>query len=75
MELAGCLAAESEELRRIDRTVEGEFESINHQLGRLAVILENDLWIAAVVRQYGLPLLSNDAHFDHVGGVIRIGWR
>jgi len=38
-------------------------------------IPENDLWIAAVVRQYGLPLLSNDAHFDHVGGVIRIGWR
>lgn len=29
MELAGCLAAESEELRRIDRTVEEEFESIN----------------------------------------------
>jgi predicted nucleic acid-binding protein len=31
--------------------------------------------IAALVRQHGLPLLSNDAHFDHVGGVIRIAWK
>ena len=29
MELAGCLAHESEELHRIDRVVEDEFERIN----------------------------------------------
>ena len=34
----------------------------------------NDLWIAALVRQHGLPLLSNDAHFDHVKDLARIGW-
>ena len=34
----------------------------------------NDLWIAALVRQHGLPLLSHDAHFDHVEGLTRIGW-
>lgn len=34
----------------------------------------NDLWIAAVVRQRGLPLLSNDTHFDHVKELTRIGW-
>ena len=34
----------------------------------------NDLWIAALVRQHGLPLLSNDAHFDHVKDLTRIGW-
>ena len=37
-------------------------------------IPENDLWIAALVRQHGLPLLSNDAHFDHVKDLTRIGW-
>ena len=37
-------------------------------------IPENDLWISALVRQHGLPLLSNDAHFDDVKGISRIGW-
>ena len=37
-------------------------------------IPDNDLWIAALVRQHGLPLLSNDAHFDHVKDLTRIGW-
>ena len=37
-------------------------------------IPENDLWIAALVRQHGLPLLSNDAHFDHVKDLARIDW-
>ena len=37
-------------------------------------IPDNDLWIAAVVRQHGLPLLSNDAHFDQVKDLTRIGW-
>lgn len=32
----------------------------------------NDAWIAALARQYGLPVLSNDAHFDGVDGVRRI---
>ena len=37
-------------------------------------IPENDLWIAALVRQHGWPLLSKDAHFDHVKGLTRVGW-
>ena len=37
-------------------------------------IPDNDVWIAALVRQHGLPLVSNDAHFDHVKGLTRIGW-
>ena len=32
----------------------------------------NDAWIAALARQHGLPVLSNDAHFDAVQGVERI---
>ena len=37
-------------------------------------IPENDVWIAALVRQYDLPLLSRDTHFDRVAGLKRIGW-
>ncbi|HUO26621.1 MAG TPA: type II toxin-antitoxin system VapC family toxin [Candidatus Aquilonibacter sp.] len=34
----------------------------------------NDLWIAALCRQYSLPLLSRDHHFDLVPGGRRIAW-
>jgi len=34
----------------------------------------NDIWIAALCRQHGLPLLSRDQHFDLVAGTKRIGW-
>jgi tRNA(fMet)-specific endonuclease VapC len=34
----------------------------------------NDLWIAALCRQYSLPLLSRDQHFDFVSGLRRIDW-
>ena len=37
-------------------------------------IPENDLWIAALARQHGLSVLSNDAHFDQVSGLGRVGW-
>jgi tRNA(fMet)-specific endonuclease VapC len=31
----------------------------------------NDLWIAALVVQHGLTLLTRDAHFEHVPGLLR----
>ena len=34
----------------------------------------NDLWIAALCRQYNLPLLSRDRHFDAVSGIHRLDW-
>ena len=37
-------------------------------------IPSNDIWIAALCRQYSLPILSQDRHFDLVSGVIRVGW-
>ena len=37
-------------------------------------IPENDLWIAALVRQHDLPVITRDAHFDLVPGIRRIGW-
>jgi tRNA(fMet)-specific endonuclease VapC len=34
----------------------------------------SDLWIAALVRQHDLPLLSRDSHFDSVRGITRVDW-
>lgn len=34
----------------------------------------NDIWIAALCRQHGLPLLSRDRHFDAISGIQRLGW-
>lgn len=34
----------------------------------------NDCWIAALVRQHGMSLLSRDKHFDLVDGVRRVDW-
>jgi tRNA(fMet)-specific endonuclease VapC len=37
-------------------------------------IPENDIWIAALAMEYGLPILSDDRHFDRVNQVRRIAW-
>lgn len=37
-------------------------------------IPSNDAWVAALARQHGQPILSNDKHFDLVSGVKRIAF-
>jgi len=37
-------------------------------------IPSNDVWIAALCRQHGLPLVSRDRHFDFVAGIERLDW-
>lgn len=37
-------------------------------------IPSNDVWIAALSRQYALPVLSRDKHFDVVNSLRRIDW-
>ena len=37
-------------------------------------IPSNDAWIAALCRQYALPLLSRDRHFDLIQGLRRLDW-
>ena len=34
----------------------------------------NDTWIAALCRQYSLPLISRDRHFDAIPGITRLAW-
>jgi len=51
------------------------YADIRHELRAAGQpIPENDLWIAALARQHALPILTNDAHFDHVFGLERISW-
>lgn len=35
-------------------------------------IPENDMWIAAVAQQHGLPLATRDAHFAEVHSIVRV---
>ena len=37
-------------------------------------IPSNDIWIAALACQYGLPVVSRDTHFDRVRGIRRLDW-
>jgi tRNA(fMet)-specific endonuclease VapC len=37
-------------------------------------IPSNDAWIAALSREHGLPILSQDRHFDLVKGIRRVSW-
>lgn len=37
-------------------------------------IPDNDLWIAAIAVQYGLPLANRDAHFDEIHDLRQEKW-
>jgi len=59
----------------VDDITAGRYAEVRNELkqsGRR--IPSNDLWIAALVRQHSLPLLSRERHFDFVAGLQRIGW-
>jgi len=58
-----------------DETTTRHYAEIRLQLTSAGTpIPMNDLWIAAIARQHKLPVISRDAHFDHVAGLTRIGW-
>ena len=38
------------------------------------MIPDNDLWIAALAIQHGLTVMTQDAHFSEVSGLLTIGW-
>jgi predicted nucleic acid-binding protein len=59
----------------VDESTAGLYAEVRDELKHSGRPMpSNDLWIAALVRQYGLPLLSRDGHFDFVAGLKRIGW-
>ncbi|MBI3679578.1 MAG: type II toxin-antitoxin system VapC family toxin [Acidobacteria bacterium] len=50
----------------------GQIKAELSEMGR--PIPDNDLWIAAIARQHGLPLATRDAHFAHVPGLQTLAW-
>jgi len=63
------------EIVSCDADVARRYASIKIQLERIGkMIPENDMWIAACALETGLPLFTNDGHFDQVLGIVCIGW-
>jgi tRNA(fMet)-specific endonuclease VapC len=59
----------------VDAGTAAAYAEVRHELkGAGRPIPANDLWIAALVRQHSLPLVSRDAHFDFVAGMKRVSW-
>jgi tRNA(fMet)-specific endonuclease VapC len=50
----------------------GEIKNSLRAKGR--PIPENDIWIAAIAKQYDLALFTRDAHFAEVEGLATEGW-
>ena len=60
----------------IDEQTPPIYATVREELRRAgSPIPSNDLWIAALAIQHGLPLVSLDGHFDAVQGLKRISWR
>lgn len=37
-------------------------------------IPENDIWIAALARQYNLQLVTKDEHFQYINALMLLSW-
>jgi predicted nucleic acid-binding protein len=59
----------------IDQATAAAYALVRDELRRAGrPIPENDVWIAALARQQGEPVVSQDQHFDHVPGLTRLSW-
>lgn len=63
-EIVSCSASVARQYAEVKMKLE--------KVGKL--IPENDMWIAACALEVDLPLFTNDAHFDHVADLVRVGW-
>ncbi|MGB9067122.1 MAG: type II toxin-antitoxin system VapC family toxin [Candidatus Acidiferrales bacterium] len=60
---------------RVDEETAPSYAALRSELKKAGTpIPSNDIWIAALSRQYGLAVLSKDRHFDHVPGLHRVDW-
>lgn len=61
------------EIVGIDPALAGIYADLRLLLkSRGTPIPANDLWIATLTLKLGIPLMSNDRHFDSVPGLVRI---
>jgi len=57
-----------------ERTAE-HYGQVKAELARAGTpIPENDIWIAALAREYELPVATRDRHFAHVAGLDVLPW-
>ena len=65
----------SKEILSVDRETTTHYAEIRRELKAGGTPIPwHDVWIAAIVRQHGMPVLSRDAHFDRVKGIRRIAF-
>lgn len=58
-----------------DETTAEYYGQVKAELVRIGrPIPENDVWIAAMARQYDLPVATRDAHFSFVPGLNIVAW-
>jgi tRNA(fMet)-specific endonuclease VapC len=58
-----------------DRETADWYAAIRFELKKCGTpIPENDIWVAALARQFSLEIASLDAHFDLVDKIKRRGW-
>lgn len=59
----------------VDEMTADAYAEVRDELRRKGrPIPENDIWIAALARQYRQPVVSRDDHFDQVADLRRIFW-
>ena len=60
---------------RVDEGTATEYATIRGEVKRAGTpIPANDAWIAALARQYAMPVISRDEHFDSVPKLQRLSW-
>jgi predicted nucleic acid-binding protein len=59
----------------VDETTAEIYSEVRQELRRKGrPIPGNDIWIAALARQYQQPVVSRDTHFDHIADLRRVPW-
>ena len=58
-----------------DQSTTERYGQVKAELAGIGKLIpDNDIWIAAMARQFDLPLATRDAHFVHVLGLHTLAW-
>ena len=58
-----------------DEVTAGHYGKIYAELAKAGTpIPQNDVWIAALAREYQLPIATRDNHFERVPGLVVLRW-
>ena len=58
-----------------DQTTSERYGQVKAELAGIGTLIpDNDIWIAAMARQFDLPLVTRDAHFAAVASLTTLSW-